>query len=30
MENPPQLRLEAHSQVLQGSHANPGWTGIIF
>jgi hypothetical protein len=30
MENPPQLRLEALSHVLQGRHANLGWTGIMF
>jgi hypothetical protein len=30
MERPPQLRLEALSQVLQRRHANLGWTAITF
>jgi hypothetical protein len=30
MEYPPQLRLQALSQVLQGCHANLGWTAVTF
>jgi hypothetical protein len=30
MESPPQPRLKALSQVLQGRHSNLGWTGIAF
>jgi hypothetical protein len=30
VEDPPQQRLETGSQVLQGRHANLGWTVITF
>jgi hypothetical protein len=30
MKDPPQLRFDTFSQVLQCRHANLGWTGITF
>jgi hypothetical protein len=30
VEDPPQERLDMGSQVLQGRHANLGWTAITF
>ena len=30
MKDPPQQRLEALSQMLQGRHANLGWTAVTF